>query len=276
MKKVRLSNCPVLIISRKIRLALALVLLPLGLFAQPAEPVLGLLAMSRQMVVVTTQDWNAASGSMQRYEFDGAQWQPVGPPLPAVLGSNGLGWGVGLHPARLPGPRKQDGDGRSPAGIFRLPYCFGYAPPEAVRAVRLPYVQCTDSVECVEDTNSDYYNIVKDRLSAAKVDWKKSEKMWRDDGEYRLGVFVENNSEPVEPGAGSCVFLHIWKGPGVPTNGGTAMSAGAIESLVGWLDPRSTPVLVQLPLETYRFYQPKWRLPPAPLPAGASSGAKSP
>jgi L,D-peptidoglycan transpeptidase YkuD (ErfK/YbiS/YcfS/YnhG family) len=246
------------------RMLSALCLLPLFLDAQPSEPVWETLGMSRQMVVVTARDWNATDGSIQRFERDMGRWQPVGPCLPVVLGSNGLAWGLGLHPPHLTGPQKREGDGRSPAGVFRLPYCFGYAPADAVRSIKLPYIECTVSVECINDTNSAYYNIIKDRLAVEKVDWKSSEKMRLADDEYRLGVFVEHNGPPAQPGGGSCIFLHIWKGPRQPTAGSTAMSAGAIESLVGWLDPRSNPILVQLPLTAYARLQPDWRLPPTP------------
>jgi L,D-peptidoglycan transpeptidase YkuD (ErfK/YbiS/YcfS/YnhG family) len=255
---------------------LAWCLLPLGLRAQMPEPVSQLLALSQQMVVVTAGDWDASRGTMQRMEFDRDHWQPAGRAMPVVLGSNGLGWGVGLHPANLPGPKKLDRDGRSPAGVFWLPYSFGYAPADEVRAIRLPYIQCTGSVECVEDTNSAYYNIVKDRRTLEKVDWKESEKMRVADDQFRLGVFVANNADLPEPGRGACVFLHIWKAPGAATDGGTAMSMGAMESLVGWLDPRSRPVLVQLPLPAYEAYRSKWQLPPAPLPAGGVSGKENP
>jgi len=116
-------------------------------------------------------------------------------------------------------------------------------------------------VECVDDTNSSYYNIIKDRREAEKVDWKSSEKMRMSDDEYKLGIFIEHNTSPPEPGGGSCVFMHIWKEPGHPTSGCTAMSIGGIESLLGWLDPRSKPVLVQLPQEEYRRNQVTWMLP---------------
>jgi D-alanyl-D-alanine dipeptidase len=253
------------IISRKMRMALFLCLLPLCLRAQPREPVEGYLALSRQVVVVTAADWTATKGSLQRFEFERGHWQPVGPVLPVVLGSNGLGWGAGLHTNNVRDPQKRDGDGRSPAGVFRLPYCFGYAPPDEVRIIRMPYIQCTGRVDCVEDTNSTYYNIVKDRLTAEVIDWKKAEPMRLADEQYRLGVFVENNCNPSLPGFGACIFLHIWKGPGETTKGGTGMKLGAMESLVGWLDPRSNPLLVQLPLAEYRRYEAAWHLPPLPV-----------
>ena len=132
---------------------------------------------------------------------------------------------------------------------------------DVVPMIRLPYIQCTENVECIDDTNSAYYNIIKDRRTVEKVDWKSSEKMRMSDDEYKLGIFIAHNTFPTEPGGGSCVFMHIWKERGHPTSGCTAMSEGAIESLLGWLDRRSNPVLVQLPQEQYQNEQVNWLLP---------------
>jgi D-alanyl-D-alanine dipeptidase len=218
------------------------------------------------MVVVTTKDWTATEGTLRRFERMEIGWQQVGSAIPVVLGRSGLGWGRGLtNPPPSSDPEKKEGDGRSPAGIFRLKYAFGYAAPDQVRQIKLQYIQCTETVECVDDTNSAYYNIIKDRNSVEKVDWKSSEKMRMSDDEYRLGVFIEHNTLPTEPGAGSCVFMHIWKGPGHPTSGCTAMSTGGIESLLGWLDARASPVLVQLPEEEYKRRQARWLLPVIPF-----------
>jgi len=238
---------------------IALCLLPFGLNARQGLP--EMLSRSTQMVVVTTRDWTATEGTLRRFERTERAWQQVGPALPVTVGRSGLAWGRGLNPPSSSGPQKKEGDGRSPAGIFHLTYAFGYAPAEEVREIKLPYIQCTSSVECVDDTNSSFYNIMVDRRSVAKVDWKSSEKMHMSDGEYELGVFVAHNSSPTEPGAGSCVFLHIWKEPGHPTSGCTAMSKGGIESLLGWLDARAQPVLVQLPQSEYEQKQKPWMLP---------------
>jgi len=239
----------------------ALFLLPAGLMAQPAPAPAEILSRSRQMVVVTAKGWSATEGLLRRWERRDRAWQQVGPFLPVVLGRGGLGWGRGLHPPSSSGPQKKEGDGKSPAGVFRLPYAFGYAPADAVRPIKLPYVRCTASLECVDDTNSSYYNIVVDRALVEKPDWKSSEKMRMSDGEYELGIFVAQNSTDRAPGAGSCVFMHIWKGPHHPTSGCTAMSRGAMEGLVGWLDPAADPVLVQLPQREYRQRQRAWALP---------------
>jgi L,D-peptidoglycan transpeptidase YkuD (ErfK/YbiS/YcfS/YnhG family) len=255
----QLSTYPALFMLSKICAIVACCLLPFFSNAQPG--LLETLAPSSQMVVVTTKDWTATDGTLRRFERTERAWQQVGPAIPVVVGRNGLGWGLGMNPLSASGPQKKEGDGKSPAGIFRLTYAFGYAPPGEVRAIKLPYIQCTSSVECVDDTNSASYNIIVDRHSVAKVDWKSSEKMLLADDEYKLGIFVAHNASPPQPGAGSCVFLHIWKEAGHPTSGCTAMSVGGIESLLGWLDPRSNPVLVQLPQEEYRQKQTAWMLP---------------
>jgi hypothetical protein len=49
------------------------------------------------------------------------------------------------------------------------------------------------------------------------------------------------------PGRGSCIFLHVWDGPGRPTAGCTAMDAAAMREVLAWLDPAARPALVQLP-----------------------------
>ncbi len=246
---------------RKSCAILPLLFLAASAGAQSAALVRESLGVSQQMVVVTSSDWNATAGWLRRFERSDQGWQINGSPLRVVLGRAGLGWGRGAHPLPQPGPQKTEGDGRSPAGIFPLPYAFGYAAPDSVREIKLPYVQCTASLECVDDTNSSHYNIILDRGSVSAPDWKSSEKMRRIDDEYCLGIFVAHNSSPAQPGAGSCIFLHIWKGPDVPTSGCTAMGAGAMESLLGWLDGSSHPVLVQLPEEQYQRFQAEWQLP---------------
>lgn len=219
------------------------------------------LGASQQMVVVTAANWQATTGSLRRFDRADGGWQMNGPAFRVVLGRGGLGWGRGMNPPPQSGPQKREGDGRSPAGIFPLPYAFGYASADSVREIKLPYVQCTASLECVDDTNSPYYNIIVDRRSVAKKNWKSSEKMRMNDDEYRLGIFVAHNSSPAQTGGGSCIFMHIWKGPDFPTSGCTAMSPGTMESLLGWLDARSHPVLVQLPEAEYQRLQEMWLLP---------------
>jgi len=231
---------------------------------------LAALRTSTQILVVTTQDWDGVAGTLQMYERPQARkkWKAAGDPIPVVVGKKGLGWGAGVASAReagrrgADGPIKQEGDGKSPAGIFRLSTAFGYA-AQGPAAWKMPYLSLTPSVECVDDARSKFYTRVLDRASVVP-DWNSSEQMLRPDGEYRWGVVVDHNTDPVTAGAGSCIFLHIWLGPGVGTTGCTAMSQEQLEGLLARLDPARRPLLVQLPRPEYKKLRRHWKLPSLP------------
>ena len=225
------------------------------------------LSQARQLLIVTTKGWDAVDGELQRYErTEGQAWRPVGERIPIVVGRSGLAWGRGLHGelgglAKASDPVKKEGDGRSPAGIFRLGSAFGYAPREQAGKVKLPYVQATKTLECVDDPMSDSYNRILDGQRVSAPDWKSSEIMRRDDEQYRWGVVVEHNAPPRQARGGSCIFLHIWQAAGKGTAGCTAMPAAKMEQLLFWLDPQQQPLLVQLPQAELARLREAWRLP---------------
>ncbi|MDQ5987149.1 MAG: hypothetical protein CSYNP_02886 [Syntrophus sp. SKADARSKE-3] len=220
-------------------------------------------AGSRQAIVVTSSNWNNSSATLQCYERRETDrpWTKVGEKIPLVIGRKGLGWGLGLHPSSPEGePVKKEGDGKAPAGIFRLSAAFGYAPPAALNRVRLPYLQATPDFLCIDDAASTHYNRIVD-MKQTRADWKSSEDMLRKDDQYRLGIVVDHNANPVVPGKGSCIFMHIWAGPGKGTSGCTAMAADNLEALLYWLSPQAHPVLIQLPDSVYERERKAWELP---------------
>lgn len=218
---------------------------------------------SRQMVVVVTPDWGSTSGTLLRFErADSTRaWVRVGEPVDVVVGRAGLGWGRGLHTAPVAGPRKAEGDGRAPAGVFALTDAFGYSPSDSA-ATGLPYLHATPDLECVDDHESAHYNRLVDR-SRVVPDWNSHEEMRRRDVLYRRGVVVAHNDTPTVPGGGSCIFLHVWRGPASTTSGCTAMAEPALAEVMRWLDAGAAPVLVQLPFREYRRLQGDWSLPRA-------------
>ena len=210
-----------------------------------------------------TPDWDGVDGTLRRYERAAltGPWISVGSPIAIVVGTSGMAWDAAWHdPQVVPGPVKQEGDGRSPAGVFTLSRAFGYESSSAQAARKLQYVQATDSLDCVDDPRSRYYNQLVDR-SAVQPDWASSEQMRRPDDLYRLGVVVDYNVQPVVSGAGSCIFLHIWNGLGRGTAGCTAMTADAMAGVIAWLDPEAHPVLVQFPQAVFERLREAWRLP---------------
>jgi L,D-peptidoglycan transpeptidase YkuD (ErfK/YbiS/YcfS/YnhG family) len=116
----------------------------------------------RQLIVVTTENWNATSATIRLFErTQGGRtsWQIVGKPFSGVIGRREFAWGIGLHGTGEAGaPRKREGDDTSPAGVFRLCSVFGLANPTQVLFLRLPYQQITTTTEAIDDPQSRYYN----------------------------------------------------------------------------------------------------------------------
>jgi L,D-peptidoglycan transpeptidase YkuD (ErfK/YbiS/YcfS/YnhG family) len=231
--------------------------LPYRLFVPGTE-----LARCEQMILVLVPSWESASGMIRLFERNRAGgWIMMRLGFPCVVGKNGLGWGIGLHGTGIPGqPRKREGDGRAPAGIFRLNSCVGAAPARQAGLIRIPYHQTTAATVAVYDPRSRYYNRVVDRNTVKHVDWSGAEQMLRPDGLYRWAVVVEHNWKPY-PGYGSCIFLHLWLSKGIPTIGCTAMSLSDLNFLVHWLDAKKSPLLVQLPETVYSSLKLRWGLP---------------
>lgn len=230
--------------------------------AVPSEPPSPIAPAVHQMLLVTAATWNSASGTLVRYARDDASgWQSVGAPVRVSLGGRGLAWGRGLHPSGQVGPLKHDGDHRSPAGVFALQTAFGAAPSLPNGAHGFPYLQATATTYCVEDVRSAHYNELIDASEVKHVGWQRWSPLRRADGLFRFGVVVRQNAPDVVAGAGSCVFLHVWRGEHQPTVGCTAMAADSIEEILRWLDPKADPVLVQLPAAAYEALRGAWSLP---------------
>ena len=218
----------------------------------------------RQLIVVTTEDWNAVSATIQLFErTQGGQtsWQKVGKPFSGVIGSRGFAWGIGLHgTAEAGAPRKREGDESSPAGVFRLFSVFGLANPAQLRFLRFPYQQVTATTEAIDDPQSRHYNRIVDRAAITRPDWSSSESMLGIGGPYRCGIMIEHNWRP-RPGFGSCIFLHVWDSARRGTAGCTAVSSAHLEQLLHWLDGQKNPLIVQLPLPEYFLLRQFWALP---------------
>lgn len=225
---------------------------------QPEQPSL---FDSRQVVLVTSESWEATTGKLQLFERESLakSWTAVGKSIPVSLGRTGMAWGIGLHTMpRSATPDKREGDGKAPAGIFSISSAFGYSDISATQA--FPYIRIASGLECVDDQKSSNYNRILDAAARPK-DWNSSETMLRPDGLYAAGAVVEHNSDPVSPGKGSCIFLHIWRGPDKPTAGCTAMEEGALRSLLSRLDSGRKPLLVQLPRAEYQKLRKECGLP---------------
>ena len=203
---------------------------------------------SCQLLVVTTATWDTCVGTLRRFARTDstASWQMVGSEVRVVVGHQGLGAAPGWLPVKRGTPVKHEGDGRAPAGVFRLGPAFGYADPSEVQGLHMQYLHATDALKCIDDPRSAYYNRMIDS-TGVHADWQSRESMKIASDEYRLGIVIRYNSDPVIPGNGSCIFLHIWGSPDEGTAGCTAMSADDLAIVLHWLDAALDPVLLQCP-----------------------------
>ncbi|MCA8953515.1 MAG: hypothetical protein KDE27_28645 [Planctomycetes bacterium] len=210
---------------------------------------LALPTATRQVIFVTTTDWDATAAIVRRFERVADGWRAVGAPIAATVGRSGLAWGIGRHRA-ADGPQKLEGDGRAPAGVFELGPAFGYA-PSPPPDVALPWRQATARDYWVDAPESPDYNAWRSIPAAEPNDptahWRSFERMRRDDALYEFGVVVDHNPER-RPRCGSAIFLHVWSGSGRPTSGCTAMARDDLLTLLRWLRPESQPLMVQAPL----------------------------
>lgn len=212
---------------------------------------------SRQCLVVMTPSWEATTGTLYFLERDGfdAPWPKPRSELPVVVGKAGMGWSREQNQTN--GPIKSEGDKRAPAGVFSLSKVFGYA---ATATTKMPFMRLRPETVCVDDPESQRYTEIVTDVSPGEGTWKHAEKMRREDDLYKWGILVDQNALR-GAGAGSCIFLHIWRGPDQATVGCTAMSEKNILEIIRWLDPSKEPLLVQLPRPIYDRLRKSWNLP---------------
>jgi L,D-peptidoglycan transpeptidase YkuD (ErfK/YbiS/YcfS/YnhG family) len=221
-------------------------------------------ATSRQMILVIAATWNNYHARLHLCEKNAGMWRVV-KDFSAVCGQKGMAWGLGLYPSSpqfQPRPAKTEGDRKSPAGVFQLGICLGYAPKLTVNPV-FPYRQITATMQGVDDPASRYYNRVIDCAQVQAIetnDWNSYEVMRRADDLYKWLIVIHHNFAAI-PGAGSLIFMHVWENAAAGTAGCTALPEEDLLEVISWLNPGDEPILVQLPQTIYDEKQPIWKLP---------------
>ena len=189
---------------------------------------------SLQKLVVDINALNSTRGMMRVYERTdtGRSWGNPVMSFEVVIGKNGLAFDSTQF-------KKLE---CSPAGLFTLGKIFSY---HDTTGLKMPFEQVDVNDLCVDDINSQYYNLLIDDDTIINKDYTSFERMERKDLQYEYGVWVNYNTAPQVPGMGSCIFLHIWKDPSHATSGCTAMSKENMLKLINWLDEKKNPVLIQ-------------------------------
>jgi L,D-peptidoglycan transpeptidase YkuD (ErfK/YbiS/YcfS/YnhG family) len=215
---------------------------------------------TEQLMVVLTSGWDTLQGKLYAYKKLNGKWK-LQFSNAVVVGTKGLGIGDGVIPLTVNGaPVKKEGDKKSPAGIFTIGTAFGYADKKDARWIKNRYVRAFDTLICVDDVQSTYYNTLVDK-DTAKAAYNSFEYMHLKKDYYKWGLFINHNSGKVVPGDGSCIFMHIWGNDQEGTDGCTAMKEVNILRVLHWINARNHPLLVQMPVDEYKKLRKVYGLP---------------
>lgn len=177
------------------------------------------LSSSQVIIVKSLGDFRAEITACQQ---KGTAWQRVlTQPFPAVVGQNGV----------ISALEKKEGDLKTPIGLYPLGDAFGTQP----LAIKMDYKYITRDDKFVDDVSSGDYNTWISGRTAAK----SYESMLI--ASYKMGLMIKYNMNPVIPGKGSAIFMHLWRSPDVPTNGCIAMDEHHLLTILHWLDKKQHP-----------------------------------
>jgi L,D-peptidoglycan transpeptidase YkuD (ErfK/YbiS/YcfS/YnhG family) len=140
----------------------------------------------------------------------------------AAMGKGGL----------KPAADKREGDGAGPIGVWPIRHVL-YRPDKGGPPITTLPVQVIgpDDGWCDAPDDAAYNRPVTLPYPAS------AERLWRDDGLYDLVVVLGHNDDPVRPGAGSAIFLHLARPDYAPTEGCVALARDDLEALLAAAQP---------------------------------------
>ena len=182
-----------------------------------------------QLVTVVAPALGSTRGSLQLWRKHGVCWRAVTRPWAAWLGQRGVS------------DRKHEGDRTTPAGAFGfLPVMYGLVRNPGVRYAYHRIV-CGDW--WVEDPRSPSYNRFRHVPCGSKPPFRvTSEDMSRSPTAYRHLAVIAYNRNPIVPGRGSGIFLHV--STGRPTLGCITLPLPRLLRVLRWLRPAASPLIV--------------------------------
>lgn len=114
---------------------------------------------------------------------------------------------------------KREGDGKTPAGVWPLRRLLWRADRISLPETALPSKPIHVSDGWCDAPADRQYN------QPVEMPYHRSaESLWRQDDVYDLVVVVGYNDDPVVPGAGSAIFLHLSRPDYVATEGCVALA----------------------------------------------------
>ena len=139
-----------------------------------------------------------------------------------------------------PADDKREGDGKTPLGEWPLKQEHNQADHDNTPQTALETrAIMPDEGWCDAPEDPSYNRPVRLPYPAS------AERLWRDDGLYDLVVVLGHNDDPVEPGMGSAIFLHLAATDYRPTEGCVAIRRADMETLLRSARPGDALRIVQ-------------------------------
>lgn len=128
---------------------------------------------------------------------------------------------------------KAEGDKATPIGFYRIGLAFGIqSQPDTVWTYR----QVTPDSYWVDDPDSVYYNTWVE--GTENKDWDSAEHLIDATAAYAYAMVIEYNTDPIVPGKGSAIFLHVGDHP---TAGCISVAQSHVLAILKWLKPEANP-----------------------------------
>jgi D-alanyl-D-alanine dipeptidase len=246
-------------------LALLLMALPSPALNASEDACPSIVAGADRLMLAVAGTMSSVSGRATLFERHEAGWRATSDPFPIVFGRKGIGWSFDQSDLAASSggpstPTKAEGDGRTPAGVFQAGRPFGFG------KLRLDsYIEIIPETVCVDDLDSGLYNQV---INLQQVpDGLRHEKMSKVP-QYRRGLIINNQTSRQAQG-GSCIFLHVWRGPGQGTAGCVAAAQPDVEKTQALFSgqPSAIAILPRVALDV---------LAGCGLPAGFDAASRAP
>ena len=179
-------------------------------------------AGAQQLIVVEVADPTDTFAQLQAFDRVDDRWEPAFAPTTARVGRSGIS------------ADRHEGDGTTPEGVFTLTEAFGNGPDPGTK---LPYRPVHEQDYWVTDSSSPYYNTWQSGPPVGR--WTQAEALWTLPQAYRHAVVIDYNRDPIVPGRGSAMFLHVRNEN--PTSGCVAIDLDRLVEIMRWLDPAKAP-----------------------------------
>ena len=200
---------------------------------------------AHQLVTVESSVYTTDVANVALWQKSGSCWGMVAGPWSGYIGYNGFS------------DHKQEGDGKSPTGIYGFgPVIYGNASDPGVNETYHLLV-CGDWWD--EASSSADYNTFQHVANAANPctttsPWgdPDSEALWTEKAPYPSFAVINYNTGPIVAGAGSAIFLHA--STGGATAGCVSVPLSDLDYFLRWMQPSQDPLIVMGPAgEIARF-----------------------